>query len=960
MSIEQPGVADASGYSFTPQTRQASAPTPTDPYETIKAADAFWGKFVEKKTKPNDIAFMEGVTDQIAGRVKESSWLTPDSYNQGVEFQKYSEKESQAEAGLTQTARTVLERGGTMDDYHEAIKPMLQELRDHIDTLPKDSEGRKKALQSYVTLNATAFSSFQKNWETKIQQDNNKAQYQTINTAVNKARNADYEPGSFTQLMVNTMDQLVSSNKMLGSKDPTGDASKKMVQSIRAQLTTANPATPEGQRVLSAVSAFARSEEAQKRLATDDYLTLQESVAKGQKDAMAHRAMVLNANFIEYERGVESGTITPTPSAIKGMYDQIILDNKNGLISDDDVVPYLRRVRALEEKLNAGGLDATFAQTSTPAQRAAKWGTDGDSKAADSLLKNYAQKFGEDYVGLAKGLVATGIKSINPKAVGLGFKQLTPTIENIMQRDPDKVDEQVDGTSKDAWRGFVEIANSLKGKNTYMLKEALDSFNDKPTRDAVEAYLSSNPNAGKNIAFDMREIQRYKEQVTGTGAGAGSGSYNAAIGPGKFKADDLKSGFFASHIWPVFGDDPQSTVKADRWWHNPRDDVLQQKAAILNQAWDSARPELAAMAANGNILETPGQKIAALRQLKRVTSIDTGLVIMTPQVRDGVTVPLGVNGSEVKLNDADFQATLEAMRDQYVKRFNGYGGRKFDPENVQVAAVGNQILISATDKNGQRVSELQRWGISHVREVAYNTLKNRAGELGAQSIGTVQQQSKKGVQKLDVTQDWLDAFGPDLALKVGASFLKYEGAVDGNVATDPSRPGVVTTGIGIRTDMPERAGWKKKLDDARAKGREQFDIVQGQFVKDYFKDFSKDVQAADLPPMASVNATGLASTYVALAHAKWQGGPGGAAQYAQILKVAQSDPNKAEELFKKSSMYKEVREKFKGTDNHERLQMYREGFMNVARLTRAGSLGGLRAMGPKVWDAFSKPSYSIN
>ena len=143
MSIEQPGVADATGYSFTPQTRQASAPTPSDPYETIKAADAFWGKFVEKKTKPNDIAFMEGVTDQIAGRVKESSWLTPDSYNQGVEFQKYSEKESQAEAGLTQTAREVLEKGGTMDDYHEAIKPMLQELRDHIDTFPKDSEGRK-------------------------------------------------------------------------------------------------------------------------------------------------------------------------------------------------------------------------------------------------------------------------------------------------------------------------------------------------------------------------------------------------------------------------------------------------------------------------------------------------------------------------------------------------------------------------------------------------------------------------------------------------------------------------------------------------------------------------------------------------------------------------------------------------------------------------------------------------
>lgn len=958
MSIEQPGVASASGYSFIPQ-KQASQPTPTDPYETLKAADAFWGKFVEVKTKPNDQAFMEGVADQIAGKVKESSWLTPQSYQHGVEFQKYSEKESQAEAGLTQTARQVLEQGGTLDDYHEAIKPMLQELRDNIDAFPEKSEARQKALKSYVTLNATAFSSFQKNWETKIQQDNNQAQYKQINTAVNKARNTDYEPSAFTQLMVNTMDSLVSSNKLLGSKDPTGDASKKMVQSIRAQLTTANPATPEGQRVLSAVSSFARSEDAQSRLATDDYLTLQEAVAKGQKDAMAHRDMVLNANFIEYERGVEAGTIQPDPATMKGMYDQVILDNKNGLIKDDDVVPYMRRIRAMEEKIFGSQADAGFAQSSTPAARAAKWGTDGDSKAADAILKNYAAKFGEDYVGLAKSMVATGLRSINPKTVGLGFKQLTPTIENIMQRDPDKVDQQIDGTSKDAWRGFIEITKSLRGSSPGMLKEALDAFSDKPTRDAVEAYLSTNPSAGTNIAFDMREIQRYKEQVTGTGAGGGSGSYNAAVGPGKFTADDLKSGFFASHVWPFFGDDPQSQVKADRWWKNPRGAVLQQKATILNQAWDSARPELAAMAANGNILETPGQKIAALRQLKRVTSIDTGLVIMTPQVRDGVTVPLGSGGKEIKLSDAAFQSTLETMRDQYYKKFNGYDHRKFDVEDVQIAAVGNQILISATDKNGKRVSDIQRWGISHIREVAYNTLAAQWGNKSSNSIGVVQQQTKRGLKKLDVTSDWVAAFGQDLALKAGASFLKYEGSVD-NEATDKSRPDIVTAGIGIRVDMPERAGWKKKLDEAKVKGQAAYDAVQGQFVREYFKDFKKDVEAADLPPIASVNATGLHSTYIALAHAKWQAGPKGAEQYARILKVAQSDPKKAEDLFKQSRMYNEITQKFGGKDSHPRLQMYREGFENVAKLTRAGSLGGLRAMGPKVWSAFTEPSYRIN
>jgi hypothetical protein len=960
MTIEQPGVAGASGYSFNPQTRQASLPTPTDPWAQVKAADSFFDKFVEKKKKPNDIAFMEGVTDQIAGRVKESSWLTPDSYNQGVQFQQYTDKESQAQAGLTQTAREILEKGGTLDDYHEAIKPMLQELRDNIDVFPENSEARKKALQSYVTLNASAFSSYQKSWETKIQQDNNTAQYQGINTDINKARELDYQPEAFTKLMVDRLDTLTTQNKMLGSKDPLGDSSKKMVQAMRAQLATANPATPEGQRVLAAIGNFARSDEAQKRLATDDYLNLQEAMAKGQKGAMDHRAMVLNANFIEYERGVESGSITPDPATITGFYQQAILDNRNGLLKDEDVVPMLRRIREMESKINSQGLDGSFAQNSTPAARAAKWGTDGDAKAADSLVKVYAKKFGEDYIGLAKGLVATGIQTINPKVVSAGFKQLTPTIENIMQRDPDKIDEQVDGTSKDAWRGFVDIVQSLKGKNPGMLREALGAFSDKGTQDAVEAYLQSNPEAGKNIAFDMREIQRFKEQVTGTGSGGShGGSYSSAVGSGKFTADDLKSGFFASHVWPFFGDDPQSQVKADRWWKNPRNDVLQQKASILNQSWDSARPELAAMAAGGAILETPGQKIAALRKLNRVTSIDTGLVIMTPQIRNGVTVPMGAGGKEVALNDQDFQGALEAVRDQYVKKYNGYGGRKFDAEDVQLTAVGNQLMVVATDKSGKPVTEMQRWGISHVREVAYNMLKARTHDLGVQPIGTVTQQDGKSAKKLTVTQDWVDTFGGDLATKTAASFLRYEGSVD-NKATDPSRPGIVTTGIGIRVDTPDRATWKKKLDDARAKGQEAFDGVQGQFVKDYFKNFGTDIKNADLPPVASVNATGLASSYIALAHAKWQGGQGGADQYARILKVAQSDPKQAEELFKQSSMYKEITQKFGGKDNHPRLQMYRDGFNKVSQLTRAGSLGGLRAMGPKTWDAFTKPTYSMN
>ena len=64
-------------------------------------------------------------------------------------------------------------------------------------------------------------------------------------------------------------------------------------------------------------------------------------------------------------------------------------------------------------------------------------------------------------------------------------------------------------------------------------------------------YLSTGKNVGKNTQFDLKEIQRYKDQIITTRQ---SGGVNSAASKGSgFTAEDLKSGFFATHLWPLIG-----------------------------------------------------------------------------------------------------------------------------------------------------------------------------------------------------------------------------------------------------------------------------------------------------------------------------------------------------------------------------------------------------------------------
>jgi len=936
MPIEQ---AQATGYSFTPQKVTGGVEV-KDPLAGVASGlSNLLGKYAKVK-QGNEADFLEGMVDHAAGTIKEQSWLTPDLYNQGLAYSKFIDKQSSLTAALPQLAQETLDEGGDLDAYKTKLKPVLADLAKSLEESGLEGDALVAAQKQNITFAASAMQTYQANREKLLKQAVNETNYRIPNTAVNGWLLAGGTPEDFAGYMAGALEQLRANNQH--SDDPIGVASTFMADSVKALASRANPATPDGQRAIQGIALFANSTAAQ-GMSPKAYNDIQEVLSKKQQDVMSFNSNVLQQEIIEAERQFDAGTLQFTSQDFTDKYRDIQAKVSAGVIESNAGVQLMNKLQTLESKFFKTGNESTVAMTGSYAQRQALFGTDADSKSTDAIVKQAAKQFGEDYDGAARFIIGTGLKTQNGYAVTAGFKQYMPQMEVLLATKPEDITNgNIDGTHVAAYQGFVRQVQSLQSVNPYMLGKALDAVNDKDTRDAMEAYFSTGQNVGKNVQFDMKEIQRYKDQIIATRQGGGLNG--AASKGGGFTAEDLKSGFFATHTWPIIGD--SNSGKAQSWWSNPSDDVLAKRTQVLNQAWDAARPELAVMEAQGQVLVTPTQKIRALRELGRVVPIDTGFVTANKGWKDS----LRVGNTTTKMSDELVQTSLEVIRNRFYDKFNGYGDRKFNKEDVQMTVVGNELLISATDKTGQRMTPLQRYGVSMINETGWQIVEGRKKDGGRLPIGTV----ATGTKQFTVTKDWQDTFGPELAKDMASSMVRYEGNIGDVRATDPTRPNVRTTSIGIRMDgtHPE---WEKKILEARKNGTE--DQVVGSFVKDYYKNFGQYVNAANLPEAKNLSLTGLKSAYIALGHAMWQGGQqGGGNTYAGILRTAQQDPKKAMDMFYSSALYKDINSTSKGKGKeHPRTLMYLQGIQDVAAVYNARAVAGLKS--GKFADAFTKGMY---
>lgn len=914
MAIEQ---AQATGYSFTPQKVTGGVEV-KDPLAGVATGlSNLLGKYAKAK-QGNEADFLEGMVDHAAGTIKEQSWLTPDLYNQGLAYSKFIDKQSSLTAALPQLAQETLGAGGDLDAYKAKLKPVLADLAKSLEESGLEGDALVAAQKQNITFVAAAMQTYQSNREVKLQQDLNTATYQINNSSVNMWLAAGGVPEEFEGFMGGALQQISSLRANSNDKDPVGTASAAVADTIKALAGRANPATPEGQRAIQAIAMFTNSGTAQ-RMSPKAYNDIQEVLSKKQQDVMSYNSNMLTQEVMNAERAYAAGELSFTSKDFTDKYKAIDLQVASGVIEVSAGTALKNRIMELEKKALKEGQESTVALTGDFNARTAVYGTDADSKSADSIVKQAAKQFGSDYDKAAKFIIGTGVRTQNGAAITQGFRQYASQMDVLFSMNPDDLAKgDADGTHVAAYQGYVRQVQALQaGNQQHFLRKALEAISDPDTRDAVEMYFSTGKNVGANTQFDLKEIQRYKDQIITTRQ---SGGVNGAASKGSgFTAEDLKSGFFATHVWPLVG--TVDSGKPSSWWSNPSDDVLAYQAAELNRAWDSARGDVAVAERNGSIFISPEQKIRFLRETGRVIPIDTGIVTANKGWRDSLRF---ANDDKRYITDEGVTLSLQVIRDRYFNKFNGYGDRKFKKEDIRMSVVGNQLLISATDKQGKGVAPLQRYGQSVIGETAWQIAESRKKDGGKLPIGSV----GVGSSKLNVTRDWVHTFGDELAMQVASSIYRFEGNTQGVSATDKSRPNVQTTGIGILVSKhPE---WAKKVLEAQRNG--DASAVTGEFVKDYFKTFDKMTAAAELPKPERLNYTGMAPAYVGLANAMWQAGAtGGGNSYSKILRVAKTDYDKAVAMFKQSPMYKEIANTpgVKDVDKHPRVQMYIDGIRSV-------------------------------
>lgn len=919
--IEQ---AKAGGFAFSPMRADTQVDA-RDPLAGV--ADGLGnllGKYAKMK-KGSEADFLKAMSDHAAGAVEESSWLTPDAYTQGVAYSKFIDEQSKLTAALPDISRQTLESGGDITAFKTKLQPILQQLGKSLEESGLTGDALVAAQKQNITFIASAMDTFQKQREVTLKQAVKAADYKTVSSAINAAE-ASADPAAFTTTISTAMAQVVANNANT-SDDPIGLAGNVIADSLKAYAKRANPATPQGQQAIQNIAAFANSDQA-KQMSPKAYADIQEVLAGKQQEVMGYNANMQDQELTETERAIEAGEINLTSKDFKLKYDSYQSLAAQGIISAAESTRLINRLQNIEAKHLKASNESTVALTGDYNMRASLYGSDADPKSADAVVKQ-GNKLYKNYDEAARFIIQTGLKTQNSVAVREGFKQYVIQMDVLFSTKPEDFNKGlVDGSHIQAYQGYVKQIKALQGSNSHMLGKALDAISDKDTRDAVEAYFMSGAKVGENVAFDMKEIQRYKDQINSARTG-GAGSN--LTGLKRFTVEDIKSGFFATHALPF--DSNVGNVKPKNWFNNPSDEVLQKRVDTLNMALDLARPELAAMAAEGQVLVTPIQQIRALRQLGRIVPIDTGFVTANKGWRDSVRI----GNTTAAVPDELLQRSLEVIRDRYHTKFNGYGGRNFKPADVQMTVVGNELLISATDSTGQRMTTLQRYGTSVVNETAWQVNESRMKDQGRLPIGTVQ--SNGG--KFTITKDWNDAFGAELGKTIANSFVQFEGNISDIRATDKSRPNVVTTSIGIRMDGTH-GDWQRKILEGKKNGTE--DQVVGAFVKDYYKGFNSVVKSANLPEAKNLGITGLTNAYVGLAHAMWQGGAtGGGNAYASMLKTAQSNPKQAVEQFYKSALFKDIdsTSKGKGVD-HPRTRMYIQGIMDVAAVYNAKAVAALK------------------
>lgn len=945
MSIEVPAVEQANGYTFAP-SYVPEANKGQDP--ALKNLDerlsSFTQKFIDAKYKEDNTAFMQGIIDKSAGQVQESSWLTPDSYRQGVAYKDVADSNSGASAKIQQLAQDEINKENpSLNSFNESVKGVMAEVNNELRKKGLTGSALELAQKQIIHTAISAQGAFQKELELRNERNINTAGSTTMNTAFNTLDASQYAPGTIQTVLGNTQQALTELYKTdKNEKDPVGRANKMLLEGLKGKLANANAGTADGQQAIANINAYLRSDHAIGTFGKA-YPDATVAMAGKIKEVQGYNSSTLSMQFREMERQVNNGMITPTHEEYQQKYMGILGMLASGTLTHEDANKLYGQLWEVEKGQYKDTTKNAALMSLDPTVRMGIVGADHNSKQTDVWFQTVGSTIANSGQRALAG-IEFGIQANNPNLVTRASKEFAPAINSMLLADPKKFDEQVPTEYKDTWRTFGATYQNARQSNPAFATAMLDGLPEDQRVAVEQMMLSGNRLLGRNVQADMEEMKGIME--TRTAKQAAGGFAGAFTRKDQFTADDFKESIITGRLLPIIGMGDRNTVGADNYWNRMNEQGRDRLAHLANNAAAKAMPEMNAMEARGMLIDTKPQKIKALVDLGYLMRTDTGAVGMTPKFKtammDGYKKVAGYGMSEELAS-----RTLSVIQDDYWNKFNGKGGRDFDREDVVVEVDGSIMRVYAYKNGANLPYEQQKWGVSHLWERAYNIEQADKKKSETVPIGEVQY----GRNSLPIMPKLQDTFKGGLTSDIVSSLIRFEGNTGAKVNTpDKNRPEIQTVGMGVRIDgkfgnEPER----KAIKNATTK--QEYDTAMNNFLAKYYAGFDKLVSSAGLPPMEQANAKGGRTAYIALANAHYQS-PGAGQEYASILTQAKTDLPGAQERLKKSMVFKDLNSTSNGKGlQADRFRFYNEGLRAANRANKTEGI--LQKFGMQ---AFANPS----
>lgn len=869
--IQSPEIAQASGTGFVPGASREQ--------HVLRSTPNYLGamsSFTEKLLKPmQENAFMEGMTDSIAGQIEDRSWLTKYSYMQGVGYANFGNKLQEAPSIIQAQAEESLASGEDVKEFNKRTQSVLRDLNSELDNMGLTGEGRLKAQQQIVALQTQALVTYQKEAEAQTKLRIQKGNVSTAN-ATREAISADSTTPLSLAIQLDTMiDNIATTNRKV-SPDSIGLASKLGTEVLSTEMNKLNMANPQDRKRFNMLSTYLSTDGAAERITPEDMSKLTNLVVSKTKEAQQVQHDELMDSVRNIELGVANGQSFDT-STYQSTIADVTAGVTTGLINSSDGNTLKNKLTSMYIENNKMNNKSSFF-TGTPAERGAV-GLSDDAAVVEAK-KVFGTQFAGNPVKVMNALIDTGLSSRNPAMAKEGFNLSWKHIEPFMAMKPDDIPKNMRNEDAMVWQQYIMGLRSDPDAAQY----AAGAISDPITRKALLNYVENNPSAGANAVQDLQQIQQNKVRLERV-------AVEGRVSPpeeARITVDKLKRTFGS---WIPFTDKSVSPLEASPF-HQPSDNILQMKAQMFNTELNN---NYATMVVDGKI---PASSIEAAQELVRMQRIfvhENGPIRWSPEFANLLRTKDGtrLNTDAIKDSLSNVQKTISKFA-------------KVDKDNIYMEVIGDRLLARAY-KDGAPV---------YTKYIAADELANEASNIQRSMYNKAQEKSKSKVQgvmptkggNFYITDGWNHTGLGVIGTKVASMISQHEGYVSDwtntrSKAEQQNKNLTQTEVIGIGISKKHHPEWAAKLDavknDPVAMGK-----VTADFAKQYFQNFPRELAANGLN---TYNKPEYELTNIMLADARWHGGKAGLDGYAKALRMP--DVNSALNALKNLEVYKQAGEK---------------------------------------------------